>query len=85
MLFCERRRKLDEYSSDCGDHAGFGVVGSYVGDVLDEVVQRVQVGGGGGPEGYKVVALLLKPNLGLFGLWAGDEFCCHTQGLPPVT
>ena len=43
-------------------------------DVLDvwpnEVVQRVQVGGGGGPvrEGYKVVALLLKPSLGLFGL-----------------
>ena len=30
----------------------------------------VQVGGGGGPvrEGYKVVAVLLKPSLGLFGL-----------------
>ena len=36
----------------------------------NEVVQRVQVGGGRGPvrEGYKVVALLLKPSLGLFGL-----------------
>ena len=57
-----------------GDQAGFGVVGGYVGDVLDiwpnEVVQRVQVGGGGGPvkEEYTVVALLLKPSLGLFGL-----------------
>ena len=46
----------------------------HVGDVLDvwpnEVVQRVQVWGGGGPvrEGYIVVALLLKPSLGLFGL-----------------
>ena len=46
----------------------------HFGDVLDvwpnEVVQRVQVGGGGGPvrEGYKVVPLLLKPSLGLFGL-----------------
>ena len=51
----------------------FGVVGGVVGDVLDvwpnEVVQRVQVGGGGGAvrEGYKVVALLLKLSLGLFG------------------
>ena len=49
-------------------------VGGHVGDVLDvgtnEIVQRVQVGGGGEPvkEGYKVVALLLKPSLGLFGL-----------------
>ena len=49
-------------------------MGSHVGDVLDvwpnEVVQRVQVGGRRGPvrEGYKVVALLLKPSLGLFGL-----------------
>ena len=37
-----------------GDQAGFGVVGGHVGDVLDvepnEVVQRVQVGGGGGSE-----------------------------------
>ena len=54
--------------------AAISVVGSHVGDVLDvgpnEVVQRVQVGGGWGPvkEGYKVVALLLKPSLGLFGL-----------------
>ena len=58
------------------------------GDVLDvwpnEVVQRVQIGGGGEPvrEGYKVVALLLKPSLGLFGL---VESCCYTQGLPPAT
>ena len=48
-------------------------MGGHVGDVLDvwpnEVVQRVQVGGVGEPvrEGYKVVALLLKPSLGLFG------------------
>ena len=54
--------------------SGFGVVGGHVDDVLDlwpnEVVQQVQVGGGGGPvrEGYKVVALLLKPSLGLLGL-----------------
>ena len=60
--------------ADGGDQAGFGVVGGHVGDVLDiwlnEVVQRVQVRGGGGQvrEGYKVVALLLKPRLGLFGL-----------------
>ena len=42
----------------------------HVGDVLDEVVQRVQLGGGEEPvrEGYKVVALLLKPSLGLFGI-----------------
>ena len=35
-----------------------------------KVVQRVQLGGGGRPvrEGYKVVALLLKLSLGLFGL-----------------
>ena len=57
-----------------GDEAGFGVVGGQVGDVLDvwpnEVVQRVQIGGGGGlvREWYKVVALLLKPSKGLFGL-----------------
>ena len=82
------RRELGEYSADGGDQAGFGVVGGHVGDVLDvwpnEVVQRVQVGGGGGPvrEGYKVVALLLKPSL---DLWAGTESCCHTQGLPPAT
>ena len=49
-------------------------MGGHVGGVLDvwpnEVVQRVQVGGGGGPvrEGYKVVALLPKPSLGLFWL-----------------
>ena len=61
-------------SVDGGDQAGFGVVGGQVGDVLDvwqnEVVQRVQVRGGGEPvrEGYKVVALLLKLSLGLFGL-----------------
>ena len=50
------------------------VEGCHVGDVLDvwtnEVVQRVRVRGGGRlvREGYKVVALLLKPRLGLFGL-----------------
>ena len=66
--------EFGEYSVDGGDQAGFGVVGGYVGDVLDvwlnEVVQRVQVGGGGGPvkEGYNAVALLLKPSQGLFGL-----------------
>ena len=49
-------------------------MGGHVGDVLyvwsNKVVQRVQVGGGGGPvrEGYKFVALLLKPSLRLFGL-----------------
>ena len=57
---------------DGGDPAGFGVVGGHVGDVYDvcpnEVVQWVQVEGGGQcGKGYKVVALL-KPNLGLFGL-----------------
>ena len=73
-LFYKRRRELGKYSPDGGDQAGFGVVGGHVGDVLDEwlneVVQRVQVGGGGRPvrEGYKVVALLLEPSLGLFGL-----------------
>ena len=73
-LFHKRRRELGEYSADGGYQAGFGDVGSHVGDVLDvwpnEVVQWVQVGGGGGPvrEGYKVVALLLKPSLGLFRL-----------------
>ena len=50
-----RRRELGEYSADGGDQAGFGVVGVHVGDVLDvwpnEVVQRVQVAGGGGPDG----------------------------------
>ena len=37
---------------------------------MTKLVQWVQVGEGGGPmrEGYKVVALLLKPSLGLFGL-----------------
>ena len=73
-LFHKRRRDLGEYSEDGGDPAGFGVVGGHVRDVLDvwpnEVVQRVQVGGGEGPvrEEYKIVALLLKPSLGLFGL-----------------
>ena len=73
-IFHKRRQELGEYSADGGDLAGFCVVGGHIGDVLDvwpnEVVQQVQVGGGGGPvrEGYKVVALLLKPSLGLFGL-----------------
>ena len=74
MPFPQRWPELGEYSADCGNQAGFGIVGGHVGDVLDvwpnKVVQRVQVGGGGGPvrEGYKVVALLLKPSPGLFGL-----------------
>ena len=74
MLLYKRQRELGEYSKDGSDLVGFGVVGGHVGDVLDvwpsEVVQRVQVEGGGGPvrEGYKVIALLLKPSLGLFGL-----------------
>ena len=73
-LFHKRRQEVGEYSADGGDQAGFGDVGGHVGDVLDvwpnEVVQWVQVGGGRGPvrEGYKVVALLLKPSMGLFGL-----------------
>ena len=76
-IFLKCRRDLGEYSVDGGDQAGFDIVGGYVGDVLDvwpkEVVQGVQVGKGGGPvrEGYKVIALLLKPNLGLFGLVGG--------------
>ena len=71
--FHKRQWELGEYSADGSDQAGFGVVGGHI-DVLDvwpnEVVQWVQVGGGGGPvrEEYKVVALLLKPCLGLFGL-----------------
>ena len=50
------------------------IVGGHVGDVFDvwpnELVQLVQVGGKGGPvkEGYKVVALFLKPSLVIFGL-----------------
>ena len=51
-LFHKWRRELGEYSADGGAQAGFGVVGGQNGDVLDvwpkEVVQRVQVGGGGG-------------------------------------
>ena len=50
------QRILGEYLADGGDQAGFGAVWP------NEVVQRVQVRGGGwGPmrEGYKVVALLL--------------------------
>ena len=51
-LLYKRRRELGEYSADGGDQAGFGVMGGHVGDVFDvwpnEVVQRVQVGGGGG-------------------------------------
>ena len=51
-FFHKRQRDLGEYSADGGEQAGFGVVGGHVGDVLDvrpnEVVQRVQIGGGGG-------------------------------------
>ena len=73
-LFYKSWWELSEYSVVGNDQAGFGVVGGHVGDVLNispnEVVQRVQVGGGRPPvrEGYKVIALLLKPSLGLFGL-----------------
>ena len=53
-LFHKRRRELGEYSVDGGDQAGVGVVRGHVGDVLDvwpnKVVQRVQIGGGGGSE-----------------------------------
>ena len=78
MTFSCKWIPLKNYSclwfADGGDQAGFGVVGGHVSDVPgvwpNKVVQWVQVGGGGGPvrEGYKVVALLLKPSLGLFGL-----------------
>ena len=51
MHFHKPRLELGEYSADGGDQAGFGVVEGHVGDVLDvwlnEVVQRVQVGGWG--------------------------------------
>ena len=73
MPFPQAPVELSEYSADGCDQASFGVVGGHVDDILDvwpnEVVQRIQVGGGGEPvrEGYKVVALLLKPSLGLFG------------------
>ena len=73
-LFHKRLWELGEYSADGGDQASFDVVGGHVGNVPEvwpnEVVQRVQVGGGGElvRKGYKVVALLLKPSLGLFGL-----------------
>ena len=90
-FFYKRRRELGEFLADDGDQACFSVGGGYVGDVLDvwpnEVVQQVQVGGGGGPvrEGYKVVALLLKPSLGLFGLVGRCQVLLPQQGLPPVT
>ena len=70
-LFHKRRQELGEYSADGSDQAGFGVVGGHVGDVLDvwsnEVVQRVQVEGGGG-QWEKGRSTLLKLSLGLFGL-----------------
>ena len=49
-LFLKRRREPGEHSADGGDQASFGVVGGRVGDVShpNEVVQRVQVGLGGG-------------------------------------
>ena len=51
-LFHKCQQELGKYSAGGGDQAGFGVVGGHVGDVLNvwpnEVVQRVQVGGGGG-------------------------------------
>ena len=74
-LFRKRRRELGEYSADGGDQAGFGVMGGHVSNVLDlwpnGEVHRVQVGrgwGGAVREEYKVVLLLLKLSLGLFGL-----------------
>ena len=85
-LFHQHWRELSEYSADGGDQAGFGVVEGHVGDVLDvwpnEVVQRIQVEGGGGPmrEGYKVVALLLKPSFGLFGHVGRIEAVVETEG-----
>ena len=55
-----------------GDQTGFGVVGGHIGDVLwcmTKWSSLVGSGCGGAVrEGYKVVALLLKPSLGLFGL-----------------
>ena len=70
MLFHKHRRELGEYSVDGGDQAGFGVMGGHVGDVLDVWPNEVvQVGGRWRSvrEGNKVVALLLKSSLGLFG------------------
>ena len=51
-----------------------------------QVVQRVQVGGGGGPvrEGYKVVALLSQAWISL-DLWGSTGSYRHTQGLLPAT
>ena len=77
---------MRKYSADGADQAGFGVVGGYVGDVLyvwpNEVVQWVHVKGGGRPvrEGYKVVALLLKTSLALFGLVGRRRVLLPHQG-----
>ena len=82
----KHRRELGEYSADGGDQAGFDVVGNHVGDVHDvwpnEVVQWVQVGGGGGPvrEVHNVVALLLKPSLGFIGLVGRRRVLLPHQG-----
>ena len=59
-----------------GDQAGFGVVGGHVGDVLDvwRMTKQSSLAGSGrsrrgaAREGFKVVALLVKSSLGLFGL-----------------
>ena len=75
-LFHKRRWELGKYSANTWRMAmiRLALVLWEVMLVLDiwpnEIVQRVQVREGGGPvrEGYKVVALLLKPSLNLFGL-----------------
>ena len=74
-LFHKHWQELCEFSVDGGDQAGFGVMGGHVGDVLDvwpnEVVQRVQIGGGGGEASERRVQSRSTPSeasLGLFGL-----------------
>ena len=75
-----------------GDQAGFGIGGGHFGDVFDvwqnEVVQRVKFGGGGGRpvrERLKVVALLLKPSLGLFGLVGRRQYLLPHPGSATAT
>ena len=66
---------------DGGDQAGFGVVEGHVGDVLDvwpnEVVQQVQVMGGGGSERRvqsHSTPSEAKPSC-LWDLWVGAKDC----------
>ncbi|CAB4056416.1 MRC [Lepeophtheirus salmonis] len=68
----KRRWELDKYSVDGGDSDGYRVVG----------VQWIQVEEGELREGYKVVALLLKPSLKLFEVVAGNSVLRTTSGLP---